>query len=487
MKSISGIPQESFPYPNLEFVSNLFEYDGPILTHYKNKDRNKEVLFYWVDNNENFNRWLVFEVTRIELLNFLTKKVDLRQLVQASERGFIFLVDTNDAIKFDKILMVSSEVLPEDYLPVEQFYFPFGVPEIYDNYFADNLRHYFKLINEALFIKISPTDYNYQSIVTLNQTQKLIENLQLSFTSFVRVDFSKKFKNSLRYENWNKLINSTVDSYQMRLVHAKQSSFEIGIVVDTVMAGTQHKEVSKWGKTIVKEFENEVIKVDYNKPERIEYIMEKYDSDERLKIFKPIIDLINDETIELTLSDSSRIKPMVFKKVKKNIVDSLFKREVIALAEPVQVEKEIRTLIYESYKGEDDKKITIGRLKEQTLFDAHSEEVDLKLDYLAIENYLLYLIEPINYKYRVKGSYCYASIPELEIEAKGKDRKSVIETLSQIYFGWLLMNSPDDEIEKAVYFDSIIKLIANQENIKQDITWKDIFGGEPRGEMKLIE
>ena len=57
MKTINGF-SINFDFSKLIKVADLIYYDGPLLSHYvSNKGEN--YLFYWVDVDNEYNRWVV--------------------------------------------------------------------------------------------------------------------------------------------------------------------------------------------------------------------------------------------------------------------------------------------------------------------------------------------------------------------------------------------------------------------------------------------
>ena len=59
MKTINGF-SINFDFSKLIKVADLIYYDGPLLSHYvSNKGEN--YLFYWVDVDNEYNRWVVSE------------------------------------------------------------------------------------------------------------------------------------------------------------------------------------------------------------------------------------------------------------------------------------------------------------------------------------------------------------------------------------------------------------------------------------------
>lgn len=53
---------------DLEFVCDLLEYEGPLLSLYRNRITNEPFLYAWFDYDEDTHRWMVLSTSK-ELLN----------------------------------------------------------------------------------------------------------------------------------------------------------------------------------------------------------------------------------------------------------------------------------------------------------------------------------------------------------------------------------------------------------------------------------
>ena len=59
---------------------DLIYQDGPILSHFVN-NLNQDYFFYWVDCDDKFNKWMVFPVTKKELVDFFNKKLSVLAII----------------------------------------------------------------------------------------------------------------------------------------------------------------------------------------------------------------------------------------------------------------------------------------------------------------------------------------------------------------------------------------------------------------------
>jgi hypothetical protein len=72
MKSDLGILVD-FDFSHLTKVTDLIYFDGPLLSHYIDNS-GENYIFYWIDVNSTFNRWLFFRVDLNLLQDFVNKK-----------------------------------------------------------------------------------------------------------------------------------------------------------------------------------------------------------------------------------------------------------------------------------------------------------------------------------------------------------------------------------------------------------------------------
>jgi hypothetical protein len=116
MKSLKGIALNEFPFKELDKVADLIYFDGPLLSLFKNP-RGDQYFFYWCDNDEKANRWLVYRVTDQEVSAYLSKRISLRELLLHPTDGLIFSVDIDDDLTYNHPLLMKPNDLPPSYIP----------------------------------------------------------------------------------------------------------------------------------------------------------------------------------------------------------------------------------------------------------------------------------------------------------------------------------------------------------------------------------
>lgn len=130
MKELIGI-EFNFPYSSLIKIADLINYDGPLLSHFVNP-KGDNFLFYWVDVNENYNRWLLIRIDLYTLQNYLQKKIPLHDIVSNPNDGFVYSVDIDHDINYTNSKMVFAFNLFEEYIPSKESFYEFEPQEEVD-------------------------------------------------------------------------------------------------------------------------------------------------------------------------------------------------------------------------------------------------------------------------------------------------------------------------------------------------------------------
>lgn len=124
MIQLRGI-ESRFPTNDLRKVADLIYFDGPFLSHYVSKSGDN-YLSYWVDCDENNQRWLVFRVGINSLQNYVNKKKSLYELIKGVDDGFVYAVDISEDGTQSVPLMTFLADIPDEYLPTADSYFDFS-------------------------------------------------------------------------------------------------------------------------------------------------------------------------------------------------------------------------------------------------------------------------------------------------------------------------------------------------------------------------
>jgi uncharacterized protein YtpQ (UPF0354 family) len=123
MKTIHGF-DISFDFSKLNKISDLIYFDGPLLSHYMS-DKGENYLFYWVDANDRYNRWVVVRSDISSILQYLEKIISLHAIITQPNDGFVYIVDIDNCVNYHNIKLVPVAFLPEDYTPTENSFYTF--------------------------------------------------------------------------------------------------------------------------------------------------------------------------------------------------------------------------------------------------------------------------------------------------------------------------------------------------------------------------
>lgn len=145
------------PFKEIKKISDLIFFEGPVLSHFKDK-YGKDILFYWVDLDENFNRWLVIQVSEKQLYNYLLKNISLRNIFETPVNDIFYSVEIGDTLKYNNVIQIFKDDLNEKYVPEEGSYFESELPSHYNKkkevYEEDFLLETF--LQTAAFMKANP-------------------------------------------------------------------------------------------------------------------------------------------------------------------------------------------------------------------------------------------------------------------------------------------------------------------------------------------
>ena len=123
MRKIEGYNIE-YDFSSFKKIADLIYFEGPFLSHYVSS-KGDDYLFYWVDRDDNDNRWLVLRVSLANLQKYIAKEITLRELIEAPNDGYLYSVDVNNDICYHDVKLVQPSALPEEYLPETDSYYAF--------------------------------------------------------------------------------------------------------------------------------------------------------------------------------------------------------------------------------------------------------------------------------------------------------------------------------------------------------------------------
>ncbi len=109
----------ALPVSGLTKVRDLVYFDGPLLSEFKSSSGDT-YLYHWCDVDGGFNKWMIFRVSRKDLVKYLHRRISLSRLISLSQDGFVYLVDIGPDKNEKNIFLVPMASIPDDYLPDAQ-------------------------------------------------------------------------------------------------------------------------------------------------------------------------------------------------------------------------------------------------------------------------------------------------------------------------------------------------------------------------------
>ena len=117
-----GYIVDSLPSPPYRKVADLNSQDSTPVAHHIN-GRGEHFLSYRIEASLFYQRWLAVRLTFDTLLQYLERKLALRQILISPADGFLYCVDTDSNGRYLSPRIVPLSLLPDYYLPQRKSYF----------------------------------------------------------------------------------------------------------------------------------------------------------------------------------------------------------------------------------------------------------------------------------------------------------------------------------------------------------------------------
>lgn len=276
------------------------------------------------------------------------------------------------------------------------------VAEVYEvdpNEITHDVTNYFEILKkDAIYFKLNSENLVFQKTLEVNDIWSFLKNLSTSYTNYIKIEFAKNFypqfgADTIRVK---KALSKILDLAKLRVVALEYHSFGIGVSTDNFMGKNEIeiKEIQEWRAEIIKNYKKDVIGVNFNSIEEVEYILNKFNEDERRKIFDPLVLSINNSSdYSISITDSSFTRPKKLKRIPSQTVDILV---------PKEIGKEIpkrKIGLYRTILPIDENKsaikIKISDIEENSLFTEKLEEIRVSISQLTYKNEILTLKKEI--------------------------------------------------------------------------------------------
>lgn len=274
MQDLKGIRLSELPLGELVKVSDLLYFDGPLLSHFQSLD-NDHYLFYWVDVDDQFNRWIIFRVSLEKIKRYLNRKDTLHTVLLTSIEEFVYKVDIDESLTYNNVDLIFIKDLPDNYLP-EQDSFYNNTPQsegadlsayskkynsgILQAYFKDSEKVPYNEINLNLFGPAIFSLYEITEGLSKNYVSKRIKENSKDKSS--KIKYEKEFLKSSTELNFfaniggsfSALFKSASNSIPMPGMPSEEDSF-IKYLMNFFTASEDIEKLSEY----VKNLDNKII------------------------------------------------------------------------------------------------------------------------------------------------------------------------------------------------------------------------------------
>jgi hypothetical protein len=399
MRELTGYKLLDWVFKDYTYVGDLIEFEGPVLVHYMNHAHH--ALYYWVEGNDKYNRWLCFEVTINELYRYLHNAVSLFELIEKKKQETFYTVDIDRNLKYSNYQMVLGYLIPKEYKPAPDSYYNDELSDVYDKLFRQFLDkgiYHERLMENSFDLVIEASDSNkYDGTVSLRQCKEFLFGIDASYRNFNSYHAYNTLKQTTSDVNKiNRLIGLLQSASDLRVPSVYANSFHISLAPDIIMKNTGDKVFNTLRKELPTKFKDEVLNVDLNDDTVIANIVQSYEPSARKGIFEPLIKVINNPNFTLKYIDKQRNNSKIYEKVSQEN-----KKKIAPKIEETQPESDLTKLMFYTFTVEmpenaDISTISKKELKEGTLFAKISDEATQELQKFETDKYIIVFKEPIS-------------------------------------------------------------------------------------------
>lgn len=184
------------------------------------------------------------------------------------------------------------------------------------------------LKKDAIYFKLTSNEVTYQNTLEIEYIWQFLKNLSTSYINYVKFKFNQQFAAQLNYDSKriNKAVERLLEYAQLRLVDLEFQSFSFAIATDTLMGNERidDSSISEWRKTILTDFKKEVLDLNLNKKEDLQFVLKAFSDKERKAIYDPFVKSINQEEYKVHITNSFFETNKSFSKIPSSTLKELF-------------------------------------------------------------------------------------------------------------------------------------------------------------------
>lgn len=423
----------SLPYQGLHRITDILYFDGPILTHYKDVD-GCDYLYHWVDDDSEYNRWLVYPVSEDALLAYVQGDDDIASLID--ENTLIVVLDIDTSGKHSNMQLLKARYLPEEYLPIPDIYYHLPPPSYYVNLIENRIQAAAKKQEEAehdavlgelaFYLNIKNKKKSNGTHPAISHVTATLNEVEKSYNNYYPAVFSKEFGTDTSYQK-----------SQLIAVNAGRGSFGIALASEFLSsAGNSIDGVYAFNKEVGQKFKEDVLEADFTTEAGLRDIESKFNAEEMKGIFQPIIKIANSKHVSLSLADRNFLPTRPLKKISPEASIRLVGAKAERTTE-IEDEKEVITMVIEKGKNEDINSLSGKSLMQRSLYTKQDAELNFELNTLTWKQYSFKLVSPIVISVNFENQRYHAKYEPVDLDLFNSNYQALKdqtqETLVQLY------------------------------------------------------
>ena len=103
-------------------IVDIINFEGPLLSLFRNIKNEHLYLFDWVDRNNSYNRWLIYQTNPHTLHKYIKKEISHYDLFIAEEQ-YCNIIDIRTDLVWKNAHLIKKDSIPISYVPMKDVYF----------------------------------------------------------------------------------------------------------------------------------------------------------------------------------------------------------------------------------------------------------------------------------------------------------------------------------------------------------------------------
>jgi hypothetical protein len=415
-------------------VDDLIYYDGPLLSHYSNRNKTKHYLFNWLDYDSDYNRWLVLEVSLPHLFDYLSNKRTLLDIMRQEYNNKLLVTDMDaEGVCTNALLVFSSELLPE-YVPVTDSYYGEEMAPSYAAFFEkvqqefDYAPYLAVMRSKAVRFRLEPLGHRFGSTLGAADIGNFLQRVTRSIRSYMEVRFMDLFRAKYVAEDEQKALSLVLEaSGDPRAVFANHGSFEIDLAMDTLqLVNMVDNDVIIWQRQVLQEYKRNVFDFEFTSAAHLPETLVNATDEQLRAIFQPILMIANN--LHYTVRTRTAIvEPYKLLKA----VPREAQRRVNPPKPKVNIDEELETelanVLLELKRGQDPTTLTISQLKRALVSVTKADSTTTYTGFRSGEGLPIEFKDPIEVTIERVGELWEARYDPLGIAKFGSNARAALD------------------------------------------------------------